>query len=156
MTYLTYMVSVEITSKNRIENSLQTMPKFCFETLDHRKYSNIDLKENTPTVFIYFNTECEYCQHEANNISKNIINFKETQLIFISTENARKIKQFGLKYNLLNQKNISLLVDRSGSFVSQFDAKFIPFIVIYNKENELLKRHAGQLKAETIIKLLDI
>ncbi|MBC3757256.1 redoxin domain-containing protein [Hyunsoonleella sp. SJ7] len=153
--FLGYSVIGKIQYKTEVESLLQTIPEFQFATLEGMDFSNSNLKQNLPTVFIYFNTECGYCQHEAQNIGSNIPQFKNAQLIFVSTETTEAIAQFAKTYQLHNTPNITFLHDTAYHFSNRFDATCVPYVLIYNAKQELVKKHKGQLKAETILKLIE-
>ncbi len=76
------------------------------------------------------------------------------QFIFVSTEPIEIIKQFAEQYNLNNQPNITFLYDNLDTFSSRFDANSIPYILIYNKNQKLIKKHKGQLNAKGILRAL--
>tara|TARA_R110001606_G_scaffold365277_2_gene520055 strand:+ start:315 stop:599 length:285 start_codon:yes stop_codon:yes gene_type:complete len=92
-------------------------------------------------------------KHKASE--KNILQFKDVQLLFVSTEPIEIIKAFANNYNLLNQPKITFLHDYTRTFSTRFDANSIPFLLVYNKKQVLIKKHKGQLKAEAIFKLLE-
>lgn len=153
--FLVYNVFAKMKYKEGVEKHLQTIPKFSFKTLENNNFTNIDLDAQAATVFIYFNTECDYCQHETLSISENIDLFKNAQLLFVSTEPVETIKAFANNYNSLNQPKITFLNDNTNTFSARFYANSIPYLLIYNKKQELVKKHKGQLKAEAIAKLLE-
>ncbi|MFS4481389.1 peroxiredoxin family protein [Hyunsoonleella sp. 2307UL5-6] len=153
--YLGYGVISKIQHKDNVEKTLQSIQEFSFKTLNGQDFTKSNLKPNTPTVFIYFNTECDYCQHEAKSISKTIAQFGNTQLLFVSTEAAETIKTFAEHYNLLNKPNITFLNDTAYTFSNRFDATSIPYVLIYDGNQNLIKKHKGQLKAEIILQLLN-
>lgn len=154
LSYLIYNVSKKIEFKNTVEEKLRTIPNFSFVSINNIEFTNNDLDPNKATIFIYFNSECDYCHHEAKSIHDNISDFTDINIIFISTENIEIIAKFAQKYNLINQPNVTFLFDGAETFSNQFDATAIPYLLIYNRNQELVKRHKGQLKAESIIKLL--
>ena len=51
-------------------------------TLKEELFSNKNLKPNQSTIFIYFNSECDFCQHEAQTISNHIDKFNAVQFVF--------------------------------------------------------------------------
>tara|TARA_R110001606_G_scaffold365277_2_gene520054 strand:+ start:80 stop:355 length:276 start_codon:yes stop_codon:yes gene_type:complete len=71
--FLVYNVFTKMKYKEDVEKHLQTIPKFSFKTLDNNHFTNLDLDSHRATAFIYFNTECDYCQHEAQSIRKKYI-----------------------------------------------------------------------------------
>lgn len=154
LSYLGYGVVSKINHKSSVEATLQHIPGFSFKTIENTTFSKANLKPNTPTIFIYFNSECDYCQHEAKSISESIEQFQDVQLLFVSTEPIDTIKNFAETYNLLQQPNITFLHDSTDIFSNRFDATSIPYVLIYDAQQQLIKKHKGQLKAEAILELL--
>ncbi|MCI2230031.1 peroxiredoxin family protein [Polaribacter sp. MSW13] len=154
LSFLGYNITIKAKEKNQISKQLQTIPKFELKTLENISFSNADLKQNTSTIFIYFNSDCDFCHHEAESISQNLEKFKNVQFIFVSFEETEAIKKFAELYKLNNQENIVFLEDKKGDFSIQFNANSIPYILIYNQKNELVKKHKGQLNANGILRAL--
>ncbi len=152
--YLGYSVVTKMQYKSEVSKTLQSIPNFSFKTLDNTIFTNAELVTNTPTVFIYFNTECDFCQHEAQSIGDNLAQFIHVRLLFVSTEPIETIRAFAKTYNLLTQQNITFLYDSTHTFSNRFDANSIPYILIYNKKQELVKKHKGQLRPKAILKAL--
>ncbi|QNK78311.1 redoxin domain-containing protein [Winogradskyella sp. PAMC22761] len=152
--YLGYNVISKVKEKNKIAKQLEKIPEFEFLTLTQQPFTKVNLKPNTNTIFIYFNSECDFCQHEAQSISDNLDSFKNVQFMFVSTEPIAIIKQFSEQYNLNNQQNITFLYDNLGTFSSRFDANSIPYLLIYDKNQKLIKKHKGQLNAKGVLRTL--
>lgn len=154
LSYLGYNVISKVKEKNQIAKQLEIIPEFEFLTLEQKTFTKSNLKPNSNTIFIYFNSECDFCQHEAQSISDNLDSFKNVQFIFVSTEPIETIKQFSEQYNLNNKQNITFLYDNLSTFSSQFDANSIPYILIYDQNQKLIKKHKGQLNAKGILRAL--
>ncbi|PIX12347.1 MAG: redoxin [Flavobacteriaceae bacterium CG_4_8_14_3_um_filter_31_8] len=154
ISYLGYNVITKAKEKNQIAKQLEVIPEFKFLTLEQQPFTKVNLKSNTKTTFIYFNSECDFCQHEAQSISDNLDSFKNVQFIFVSTEPIETIKQFSEQYNLNNQQNINFLYDNLDIFSSRFDANSIPYLLIYDTNQKLIKKHKGQLNAKDILRAL--
>ncbi|QMU64571.1 MAG: redoxin domain-containing protein [Flavobacteriaceae bacterium] len=155
LSYLGYSIIIKSKEKNEIAKQIQTIPKFELKTLENISFTNSNLQTNISTIFIYFNSECDFCHHEAESISQNKNKFKKVQFIFVSTENIDTIKQFSEKHKLNNQSNITFLYDSDYHFTNKFDAQSIPYILIYNKNKELIKKHNGQINANGILRVLN-
>jgi thiol-disulfide isomerase/thioredoxin len=154
LSYLCYNIISKVKEKNAIAEELHIIPEFEFETLDNSIFTNTNLRPSKTTIFIYFNSECDFCQHEAQSISENLNSFKEVQFVFVSTEAKALIKQFSETYNLNNQPKITFLHDNADIFSNRFDATTIPYLLIYDKDQQLIKKYKGQLNAKGILKLL--
>ncbi len=150
--FFIFIIISKTKQKREIANTIQTIPNFSFIKLNNDAFSNENLNKNIPTLFINFNSECDYCQIEAQSIKDNISELKDIQILFISSEPIEKIRSFGNAYKLREHKNIILLFDKNDIFSTLFDTNTIPTSLIYNKNQHLIKKHKGQLKASNIIK----
>lgn len=150
---LVYKVISKTRERNAIANSIKTIPAFTFRALNNQQFTRENLKLNRSTVFLYFNSECDFCQLEAAKISDAIDDFKYVQLVFVSTEPMGKIKLFSENYKLNNKENIVFLNDSNDDFSNLFNATSIPFILIYDKNQTLKKIHKGQLTVKSILKI---
>lgn len=153
--YLGYNFASKLKQKNAIAENIREIPAFELETLDGKPFSNTHLDAQKATVFIFFNSECDYCQHEAQDIQSHLKDFRETQILFVSVENKKHIRNFSEAYKLSSRDFIHFVHDPGGSFASTFDAHSIPFIVIYNRQGKLVEKIKGQTKAEVILKKLE-
>lgn len=155
LAFLGYSIVAKTNQKKVIAKQLQVIPEFELLTLHGELFTNKNLQPNVYTVFIYFNSECDFCQHEAKDISNTIEKFKNTQFIFVSIEPIEVIQNFAEQYNLNNQSNITFLHDNLDIFHNRFGARSIPYILIYNKNQELIKKHKGQLNAKGILNTIN-
>lgn len=152
LTYLGFNVISKAKEKKQIAKQLVLIPDFEFLTLEQKSFTKANLNPNTNTIFIYFNSECDFCQHEAQSISDNLDSFKNVQFVFVSTEPIEIINQFSEQYNLNNKPNITFLYDNLNTFSSQFDANSIPYLLIYDQNQKLIKKHKGQLNAKGVLR----
>jgi peroxiredoxin len=148
--FIIYNINNKLNYKNEVIERIKIMPNFSFLDIKGVTYTQNDLLVK-PTIFIYFNSDCDYCHVEASKIEKRIKDFKNIQLIFISFEKKETIITFAEKYKLNNQKNIIFLEDRKFQFSKIFDVNSIPYIVIYDKNKKLLKKIKGLVKIDKII-----
>lgn len=154
LSYLGYNIISKTKEKNQIAMHLEIVPEFEFLTLEQQPFNNTNLKPKLNTIFIYFNSECDFCQHEAQSINDNLESFKNVQFLFVSREPIETIQQFSEKYKLNNQQNITFLYDNLDKFSNQFDANSIPYVLIYDQNQNLIKKHKGQLNAKGILRAL--
>jgi peroxiredoxin len=150
--FMGFTIANKIYDKKQKEASIQVMPSFGYKTLDGAAFTNKNLKENTATIFIYFNSDCEFCNHEAEEVQTNIEKLKKFQLVFISFEKPTQIKQFAQTHKLNNYDNITFIHDSKVSFATTFDVKSLPAILIYDNQNKLVAKMKGQTKVAVIIK----
>lgn len=154
LSYLGYNIISKTKEKIQIAKQLEIIPEFEFLTLEQKSFTKTNLKPKTNSIFIYFNSECDFCQHETQSISDNLDSFKNVQFIFVSTEPIEIIKQFAEQYNLNNKQNIIFLYDNLYTFSNLFDTNSIPYLLVYDKNQKLIKKHKGQLNANGILRAL--
>lgn len=140
--------------KEQVQQALAILPEFSFCTLEGGSFTNAQLPQNNKIVFIYFNTECEYCFYETKDISEQLERFKATTLLLVSNEKKEAIKAFAIKQNLQDKSQVIFLQDSTYTFAKQFEANSIPYILAYDAQGKLLLRHKGQLRAEKLLQLL--
>lgn len=154
--FMGYKVVSKINHKKAVAENIKTIPAFSYVSIiDDTVFTNGSLVANKSTLFIYFNSECEFCNHEAEMVEENIAKLKDIQIIFVSFEEKEKIKLFAKQYKLLNHANIHFVCDTKASFATTFDVKSLPTVVIYNRDKELVEKIKGQVKIETILGKLE-
>lgn len=156
LSYFGYQIFAKIQHKKEVAENIKTIPDFEYENIKGNKFTNTNLKANSSKLFIYYNSECEFCNEEAKMIKENIEQFNTTQILFISFEKNEKIKQFANNHQLDTYDNITFLCDSKATFATTFDVKSMPCLVLYDKDNNLIEKIKGQTKAEILIKKLGI
>ena len=152
--FLTFQITSKIKHKKEVAENIKTIPNFDFQNVNGGRFTNENLIKNTPTLFVYFGSDCEFCNEEAEMIQQNIDKFSSFQLIFVSIENTAKIKEFANKHKLVNYDKINFLSDTQVSFALTFDVKSLPCLVLYDKDQHLIEKIKGQIKPEALIEKL--
>jgi peroxiredoxin len=154
--YFGFEIYTKIQHKKEVAENIKTLPKFEYQNSNGGVFTNENLEKDIPTLFIYFNTECEFCNEETKMIKENIEKFADFQLVFISFEKLEIIKGFASKFHLNNYSNVHFLADTKITFATTFDVKSLPCLVLYDKNQRLIEKIKGQTKTETLIKKLAI
>ena len=147
-------ITSKIKHKKEVAENIKTIPKFDFQNVNGGRFTNENLIKNTPTLFVYFDSDCEFCNEEAEMIQRNIDKFSTIQLIFISIENPNKIKGFAIHHKLIDYDKINFLSDTQVSFAPTFDVKSLPCLVLYDEDQHLIEKIKGQIKPEVLIEKL--
>ena len=155
MSYFVYHIYTKIQYKKEVAAHIKTIPQFEYLNTKGGVFTNQNLKKDTPTLFIYFNTECGFCNEEAQMIQQNIEKFAAVQLIFISFEKPKAITAFAAKHRLNGYRNVYFLCDTQVTFATTLDIKSLPCLVLYNKNQQLIEKIKGQTKTEILIKKLE-
>lgn len=146
-----YKVVDKINYKKQVAENIKQMPIFSYFDLQGNVFTKDNLPKNTPVLFVYFNSECNFCNHEAEIIQQNLEKLRDIQIVFISFEETDKIQKFAQKYSLLQHDNINFIADSKATFATTFDVKSLPCLVLYDKESNLIEKIKGQVKIETVL-----
>ncbi len=119
--------------------SQKTPPFTITNAYDSTVFSNKDLKKNINTIFLIFNPDCEFCQHETIDLLKNITRFKNTQIIMVSYMPYEMLKQFYKKYKIADYPIITMGRDENFFFLKFFKIKILPSTFVYDKNGNFKK-----------------
>ena len=117
-----------------------------------KKQQPTKLNNGKKTVFVYLNSECDYCQYEINQISKHQGAFNKINLFFLFSESDLEMTSL-LKKSTLSNIIIPLQVSPEVAF-NEFGFKVFPSISIYDSEGNLIVRYSGETKISTVLKYL--
>ncbi|HXA01092.1 MAG TPA: redoxin domain-containing protein [Cytophagaceae bacterium] len=126
------------------------LPKFSYQTLDERKFTNENLDKNMRLLIIYFNPLCEVCQRETADIIDNINFFQDIQIVMVSPAHKEDVNKFVKKFKINNYHQITVLHDKDDVFYKQFGAIGYPTLYLYNKKKELIENYDTEVQFEDI------
>jgi peroxiredoxin len=154
--YFGYQVISKINHKKEVAENIKSIPNFEYLGLNGKVYTEKNLKPDTPTLFVYFNSDCEFCNEEAKMIKENSEQLEAVQIIFISFQTQEEISAFATRHQLLNYGNITFLRDSKVTFATTFDVKSLPCLVLYDKDQNLIEKIKGQTKVALILQKLRV
>lgn len=132
-----------------------TVPPFKLLLTDSTTYftkDNLDRKKSV--MFMLFSPDCEHCQHETEEIVKNIKAFEKTQLILSTTRDFANMREFYERYGLDRFENIIVGKDEAYMLPVFFDIRNLPFLAFYNKKKELVSVFQGAMPIKNVIEEL--
>jgi hypothetical protein len=138
--FLTLILLILVAGNSLAQIPAQTLPDFKFFRLDKSPFTNKDLPNGKILFIVFFDSDCEHCQHAVKSISRNYPSFKKTTICLISLDNVDKINRFMNLYGkgLKGQKNVVLLQDILNQFISGFQPKKYPSMFLYSAEKKLI------------------
>jgi peroxiredoxin len=154
--FMLYSMQKKIKQKKAIQENIRSLPDFTFYHLeDSSQFTPKDLVENQSILLIYFNSECEHCQYEASEIYKQQAQFKDTQVLLISSESIKAIQSFSKKYKLTQIPFLKVLKVDVEAFYKSFGSLSVPSIFIYDTDHKLVKNFKGEVKIEKLLEYTD-
>lgn len=142
----------ESTLAEETKVELTELPEFSFQDIKGNSFSKADLQIGKPTIVIHFGNFCHYCHKEAKIISHYFEEYKDFQLVFVTTDKAPNINVFMEKNKLTDKANITVLRYKDDQFEKAFGSKSLPCVFIFDKQLQLVQHFDGAVTARTLVK----
>jgi len=152
--FLFYKIIVRINTKQALKEAIASLPVINFQTTDSISYTKDNLFPDKNLILVWFNTDCEHCQYEAQEFIKNPVSFNQTQILMVSGEPLSDLRKFGKTYGIDTLQFLKLLHCDYQVFFNTFGTTSVPSLFIYSPEGKLLKQYNGETKFEAITKYL--
>lgn len=102
-------------------------------------------------MFIIFSPDCEHCQRETEMLTKNINQFKGTQIVMITYLPYDEMIRFYHNYKIGTYPQITMARDAKFFFPVFFKVRNLPSIFVYDKKGKFKKAFEGDVKPQTIL-----
>ena len=132
------------------------MPDFKFYRLDDTPFTRNDITAGKKSMVILFDTSCEHCQHEMEDIGSRYADFKDINFYLVSLDDKPEItgfmQTFGKELN--GKDNVTVLQDKDHLFIPKFLPTKYPAMYIYSAKQQLIEYIGGQKDVEDVIAAL--
>jgi len=130
------------------------MPSFNLLLMDSSSRLNTNsIPIGQPTIFLFFDPACPFCQALTKEITNNIKSFSNTQFYFLSPYPFKQIKSYYTYYKIDKYPNITFGRDYDYFFANYYKANRVPYIAIYGKNKRLKKIIIGTTSTDVIKKI---
>lgn len=116
-------------------------------------FSKDNLPKKTAVLLMIFNPECEHCQHETEELIKNMDSFKKVRIVMATMMPLEEMKTFIKKYNLSKYNNITVGRDIHYVLPGFYMISNLPYLAMYDKQGQLISTFEGTMKMEDLIKV---
>lgn len=139
------------------QSPAKTIPSFTFKKLDKTEFTNRNLQAGKFSFFVFFDTECDHCQHAIQYINQHYRQFKKTAIYLITLDSAAKVKPFMNKYgiSLKDKKNVVVLQDTRDEFIKKFGPRKYPSLFLYSEKKELILYEDNEQNLYKFIQLIN-
>jgi peroxiredoxin len=137
---LLFFISIKASAQLNGQPPAQTIPQFQFFRFDNKPFTEQDLPKGKTVFIMFFDPDCDHCQHAIKSIGDNFQTFKKTYIFLVSIDDQDKINHFMDTYGskLKGQKNVTILRDKLQQFITKFNPVRYPSMFIYSPEKKLL------------------
>ncbi len=148
LAYFGFQIYQKIEAKKVFSQQIKSIPKTnTFQWMSKQVPNN-----DTPTIILFFNPDCDHCQYEAKAILEHQSDFATTHFWWVTTVDTLAINDFSKKYHLDKLSNHYFAKLPAEKVVETFGSVSVPHIFIYDKTGVLQKEFRGETKIEALLK----
>lgn len=139
-------------NKRTQEAEVNELPEMVITLLDN---SRLDVKKlSSGAILIFFQPECDHCQHAAKAISENLTALAKTELYFITSQPLEMSEKFSEEYKLAGHSNIHFGLTTTEEILGNYGPIATPSAYIYSAGGRLIKSFNGEVKIEELLKYI--
>lgn len=145
--------SDQVKNKNTISTSPEygSFPYVSFYDLRGKQFKPV--QNGKSHLIIYFDPDCDFCEEKAKILADYPDEFKDIQILMVSSIEANRIKAFQKKFHLDQYDNIVFLTVNETQFYNQFQTLTIPTLIVYGKSGKQVEKIEAYVGVKTLIKL---
>ncbi len=118
-------------------------------------FNTYNIPEGKPTLLVFFSPDCEHCELTIKALLGRLDSLKDVQLYLFTPMDLSMLKPFSAKLNLKAYKNIRVVgKDYQYFFPMFYGAKYVPYLVVYDRRKKFVKMWEGGAKMEELMKVL--
>lgn len=122
------------------QKPVQQVPPFLFYKLDKKPFTKQDMLPQKKAFFVFFDCSCEHCQHAMREISLQYKRFNKAEIYLVTLDSQEQIASFMTTYGLglTGKKNVTILRDLRNEFISDFNPRQYPSMLLFSAKGKLL------------------
>lgn len=110
-------------------------------------FNTYNIPKGRPVMLMLFDPDCSHCKDEMKALLRGMDSLKDVRIYLVTTVHSiSAIKQFYNDFHLADYQQIEAIGrDYEFFFVTYYGAKFVPDIVLYDENKQLIQlyeRHA--------------
>lgn len=158
--FLFLFLGITLTACSQTAPLTKNIPPYRILSTDSNYITPANLKKNTPVMLMYFAPDCPHCQKLTKEITKNIKEFGDTQIVMITfvdpTRQFKAMTTFVKDYQLKKYPNITVGTEGYTYLVQKFyQVSTTPYEAIYDKNHQLVQTFAKIPDVKDLIKAIN-
>lgn len=146
--FVVFLVVEKISLKRAASQRMESVSNFSLFDLDS---SRLLFTPGRKTLLVYFGSGCEYCESEIDDIHRNIMMFREMDIILVSSENISAIASFrNMHSELVRAAGFRFGKINADQAYETFGSLIVPQIFIYGNDGNLIKKFTGETSAKML------
>jgi hypothetical protein len=149
--FMIYLIIERVNHKRVTRKELQNLGNFPLLDFDSTRFF---MTSNRKTIVVYFDSGCDHCQYELNQIFINRNSFTDSDIILISSELISTIKYYAERNCPRDLGNIRFTKINQDEAYETFGSLAVPQIFIYGADGILIKEFKGETKIDVVLQYL--
>lgn len=146
--FVVFLVVEKIVLKRSARQRMESVSNFELFDLDS---SRISFAPGRKTLLVYFDSGCDHCENEINDIGRNIKIFQEFDIVLVSSEHINAIASFeNVHSDLLRSAEVRFGKINVDHAYETFGSLNVPQIFIYGRDGNLIKKFTGETSAAVL------
>lgn len=146
-----YFLYEKISLQKSAQEKLETIASFRLYDLDSVQFH---LRPARKTMLIYFDSECDYCRRELDDIVHNIDAFEGLDIVLMSSELLRSIVSYRERNQELQSGALRFVKINIEDASKTLGSLVVPQILIYKENGSLSRKFIGETKVEALFEYL--
>lgn len=134
--------------KENLNAKMQQLPLFSVTDINGNGLTNEHIAKENWAVFVFFHSDCHYCQSEAEQLQGLQSELQDITFIWISSEEPKTLEAFQKTYKL---EHIAFVSDAEQQLSLAWGISVTPQFLIYTPKGKLFKNHKGALRIDNLI-----
>lgn len=133
-------------------SQINKIPPFQMMQANGKVFPAGNLPVGKPIIIIYFSPDCEECHDLTTELLNRINDFSTASIAMITNMPLDQVKQFVSEFQLERYSNIYVGTEGDASFAGRYyRVGRIPFVVLHNKNGDLIKVYNQEMNIEDLI-----
>ncbi|MBL7701224.1 MAG: redoxin domain-containing protein [Ferruginibacter sp.] len=117
---------------------------------DSSSFTEKMLKKDKATILMFFDPDCDHCQHATKDFTTRIDRFKDVQILMVTIMDFGRTKKFYKDYKIADFPNITVTRDGVYDLPKFYKVHSIPDVYIYDKSGKLIKHYLKDIPVDEI------
>ena len=149
---LTLSVAAQPDSLQPGYKKFPTVPPFQLLALDSvNNITKENLSKNHPVLIMFFSPDCDHCQHQTEDIIKDMKSFRDVEIVFASFQPLEQIRSFYEKYQFSKYPNVHMGRDTRYFLPPFFRMGNLPYLALYDHKGQLITTFEGNVKTSRLL-----
>lgn len=152
--WLLFSVYEKEETNKQIQKREEVLPDVSLESVAGDRYTISELGKGAAILLVYFNSTCEICQLELQNIGERIGDFSDVRIILVSSQEQEELMGFVDTHPLNKASNVYWLLDQEMEVATYYGVRSVPAIFCYDSSGDLHGKFNGPIKIDLLLDAL--